>query len=311
MSAARTVISVVAPLMPPYVNPSGEQYEIAAGPYRAVIAGVGATLRELTHGDRPLIDGFGTGEMATGGRGQLLVPWPNRIRDGRYRFDGSELQLPLSEPSRGNASHGLVRWAGWGLLEHGADRVRLEHSLHPQPGYPFSLRLRIVYALAAAGLQVSLEVLNAGAGEAPFGAGFHPYLVAGPGPVDGWRLQVPAEERLLTDDRMLPVGREAVDGRFDFRHSRPIGNLKLDTCFTRLSGSRITVEGERRVELRIGEGFSHVMVFSGDGLAARARMGLAVEPMTCAPDAFNSGDGLQVLAPGEEVKLDWGIAQGT
>ena len=80
----------------------------------------GATLRALEHEDRALVDGFGEDEMPRGGRGQLLMPWPNRIRDGRYPYDGRELQLGLSEPARGNASHGLVRWAAWTLEElHG------------------------------------------------------------------------------------------------------------------------------------------------------------------------------------------------
>jgi len=272
-----------------------------------VITEVGATLRTLSHGGQPVVDGFEAAEMASGGRGQVLAPWPNRIRDGRYRFEGAELQLPLSEPARRNASHGLVRWLAWERLDHRDEAVRLGCVVHPQPGYPFRLRIEITYALSAAGLGVDFLVINEGDQNAPFGLGFHPYLVAGDGPVDGWLLQVPASERLLTDERMLPAGREAVGGEFDFRDPRLIGALQLDTCFTGLNARRVVVEGDRRVELWMGEGFSHLMVFSGDGLADRARRGLAVEPMTCAPDAFNSGEGLLVLAPGAEARFAWGI----
>ena len=269
---------------------------------------MGGTLRELHYDGVPLLDGFAVHEMSGGGRGQVLAPWPNRIRDGRYRFKGSELQLPLSEVALGNASHGLVRWVAWEVLDHQPEFVRIGYSLHPQPGYPFSLRLEITYVLSPTGLAVRLWVQNEGDGSAPFGAGFHPYLVAGPGPVDQWKLQVPATERLLTDERMLPIGREPVDGRFDFRRPRQIGSLKLDTCFASLTGDRISVEGERRVELWMSEGFSHLMVYTGDGLPTGARSGLAVEPMTCAPDAFNSGEGLRTLAPGEDLELAWGIS---
>ena len=101
--------------------PSGEQFEIAAGGYRAVVTECGAALRVLEHAGRPLLDGFAEDEMSPGGRGQLLVPWPNRIRDGAYSFDGRDLQLGLTEPARHNAIHGLARWAAWTPEEHTAD----------------------------------------------------------------------------------------------------------------------------------------------------------------------------------------------
>lgn len=294
--------------MSTYVNPSGEQYVIQAGAWSAVVTEVGATLRSLAHGDVPIVDGFEVSEMAAAGRGQVLAPWPNRIRDGRYRFGGQEFQLPLSEPARRNASHGLVRWVPWTLIDRAEDFVRLGCRLHPQPGYPFSLRLEVRYSVSgAAGLEVRFRAENLDVGAAPFGVGFHPYLLAGPGPVDGWRLQVPASEMLLSDERMLPVGRAEVSGEFDFRVAKAIGAVHLDTCFTGLSGGEVVVEGQRRVALWFERGFSHLMVFSGDGLPERARRGLAVEPMTCAPDAFNSGEGLLLLEPGKEVDLRWGI----
>src|SRR4051794_41258530 len=129
------------------VAPSGEQYVITGADYRAVVTEEGAGLRVLEHDGRPLLLGFGEDEMPAAGRGQLLVPWPNRIRDGRYSFAGADLQLALTEPARHNASHGLVRWANWSPAAHEADRVRMELVLHPQPGYPFTLALSAEYRL--------------------------------------------------------------------------------------------------------------------------------------------------------------------
>src|SRR3954466_8050800 len=97
--------------------PSGDQFEITGAGYRAVVTESGAALRLLEHEGRPLIDGFGPEEMSAGGRGQLLVPWPNRVRDGAYSFAGRDLQLGLTEPALGNASHGLVRWGARGAAE--------------------------------------------------------------------------------------------------------------------------------------------------------------------------------------------------
>src|SRR4051794_26684883 len=121
------------------VAPSGEQHQIAGGGYRAVVTECGAGLRLLEHGDRHVVAGFAEEAMASAGRGQLLVPWPNRIEDGRYSFEGRDLQLPLTEPSRGHASHGLVRWASWSVRERDEDAVSLTYRLMAQTGYPWTL----------------------------------------------------------------------------------------------------------------------------------------------------------------------------
>jgi len=142
--------------------PSGEQIEIRAGDQRVVVVEVGAGLRSYTAGGRDVLDGYGEDEMATAGRGQVLMPWPNRLEDGAYEFGGSRHQLPLNEPDARNAIHGLVRWEAWTVGERDEDRVVLGHTLHPQPGYPFSLELRIEYALADEGLRVTSTSTNIG-----------------------------------------------------------------------------------------------------------------------------------------------------
>ena len=98
------------------VAPSGEQYEISGSGYRAVVTECGAGLRLLEHEGRPLVDGYDESAMATGGQGQLLVPWPTRIRDGQYAVGDRQLQLPLSEPG------GTTPRTGWCGGSRGASR---------------------------------------------------------------------------------------------------------------------------------------------------------------------------------------------
>src|SRR4051794_19805411 len=154
--------------------PSGEQFELRFGEQHAVVTEVGAGLRAYSAGGRELLDGYPADELASWGRGQQLLPWPNRIRDGTYRLGGRGLALPLNEPEHGNAIHGLVRWAGWTAAERASGRVVLEHVLHAQPGYPFTLELRVEYSLATDGLAVRTTATNAGAEPCPYGAGSHP-----------------------------------------------------------------------------------------------------------------------------------------
>lgn len=302
------------------VAPSGEQYEISGGGYRAVVTECGAGLRLLEHEGRPLVLGYSEEEQAPAGRGQLLAPWPNRIRDGAYSFDGRDHQLPLSEPSRGNASHGLVRWVSWTLEEHTPQSVSQVYRLMSQSGYPWTVDLHVIYDVSAEGLTVTFTATNLSSDPAPYALGAHPYLVAGPGLVDEWELTLPAATRLLTDDRMIPTDREDVqDTPFDFRSPRVIGATSLDTAFTDLvrdSSGRVEVvlrdpSTDQGVALWMDAKHSWVQAFTGDTLAVDTRAALAVEPMTAPPNAFVTGEDLAVLAPagqdGDEHSCSWGV----
>ena len=295
------------------MNPSGEQVALVFGEQRAVVVGVGAGLRTYSVGERPILDGYGAGDPCPSGRGQLLVPWPNRIEDGRYEFDGRSNQLPLNEPERRNAIHGLVRWSHWSVVDRAAERVALEHVLYPQPGYPFALELRAEYSLSAEGLVVRIEATNVGPEAAPFGAGWHPYLAVGGDVVDGVELRVPAATVLVTDERGLPVRRAAVaEEGLDFCEARPIGPARLDHCFTDLERDERGRAAARMgtTTLWVDESFPYLMVFTGDGLPDVERRSVAVEPMTCAQNAFRSGEGLIRLEPGQAHVGRWGISPG-
>jgi aldose 1-epimerase len=300
------------------VAPSGAQYRISHRAQVATVTEVGATLRQYSVGERPVIDGFALDAACDGGRGQPLVPWPNRLADGRYRFGGRDIQAGLDDPERNNAIHGLVRWLNWELAEKSESRVTMGIVVHPQPGYPFSLGVGVSYSLDDDGLTVSLHATNLGREELPMGAGFHPYLTTGHGRIDEARLRLRASRRLLADERGLPTGDAPVQSsRYDFGDGRLIGDTVMDVAFSDLDRDS---DGRARVDLddpRSGDGvtlwaderFTYLMCFTGDTLSdpAARRRGLAVEPMTCPPNALRTGEGLIVLAPSESVEARWGL----
>jgi len=299
------------------VPPSGEQIEIAFGDQRAVVVEVGGGLRSYTASGRDVLDGYGPDEQASSGRGQVLAPWPNRVQDGTYEFDGRRHRLPLTEPERSNAIHGLVRWAGWRVGDREARRVVMEHVVHAQPGYPFTLALDVEYALSDTGLSVQTTARNLGAAACPYGCGHHPYLTVGTDDVDTVELQAPGRRVLLSDERSLPAGTKPVDGtEYDFRAPRTIGPTKLDNAFTDLERvddglARVRIrdpESSAAVTLWMDGAYSHVMLFTGDPLPDVNRRSLAVEPMTCPPNAFRTGDSVIRLEPGQSTTSRWGIA---
>jgi aldose 1-epimerase len=292
------------------------QIEIARGGQRVGVVALGGGLRSYEAAGRELLNGFRPGERPASGRGQVLVPWPNRIEDGSYKFDGKRMQLPLTEAENGNAIHGLVRGATWNLVDHEADRVVLDYTLEPQPGYPFALGLSIEYALSPTGLTVTTTAWNLSSETCPYGAGQHPYLTLGTPTIDTLRLQVPARVVAFSDERGLPVRSAPVDGtEYDFRAGREIGGTVLDNAFGELERdgdgrARVLLDdvaGGAGLTLWVDESYRYLMLYTGDSHPDVARRGLAVEPMTCPPNAFRSGESVIRLEPGESVASSWGL----
>jgi aldose 1-epimerase len=296
------------------VSLSGRQYVIEAGRHQATVVEVGAGLQRYTFDDQDVTGSYSDDELPPKGCGTTLVPWPNRVRDGRYSFDGTDYQLALTEPAGRNAIHGLGRWARWTKLAQAADAVTLRLDIVPQPGYPFEVRVDTTYALHAEhGLQVTLSARNLGRRRAPFGAGSHPYLSTRGHALTDTTVQLPARELLVVDDKQLPIGTRSVAGTDkDLRRGRRLRALRLDDGFTSL----VTKDGRGFAEVRTPAGgarlwfdetFRFLQVFTQEALT-RNRPAVAIEPMTCAPNAFNTGAGLIVLEPGGTWTGSWGIA---
>jgi len=295
-------------------HPTGDQYEINFQEQRAVITEVGATLRVYSVDDRDVVSGFAE-DTVQDGRGNQLLPWPNRIRDGKYNFDGVPQQLALTEADRRNAIHGLVRHVVWDLINLTADAVTQRVRLYPQPGWPGILEASITHSLSSDGLEVEVSATNIGSTPIPFGYGAHPFFTVGEETVDDIVLELPAASYLEVDDRLLPLRVSPVEGtEKDFREPSPLGKVSLDSAFTDLirgADGRARVKlsrGDRYAELWVDETMGWLQVFSGN---ERRDIALAVEPMSCGPDAFNpgpTGADLIVLQPGESFLGRWGIA---
>lgn len=298
--------------------PSGEQFEIASGDQRATIVEVGAGVREYVDGERDVLQPYALDAMCDGAHGAPLIPWPNRLADGRYSFDGSDYQVALTEPEKQNAIHGLLRWRNWSLVERADDRVVLGTRLHPMMGWPWPLDVSVGYALGDDGLEVETRARNIGDQRCPFACGQHPYLSPGFGEaVDDCTLELRAATRIVTDDeRQLPVGREPVDGsEYDFRSARQIGSLAVDYAFTDLERDsagrawmRLGRPDGRTVELWVDRSYPVLEVYTADTLAPdRRRRGLGAEPMSAPPNGLASGEMVVVLEPGGEHVARWGV----
>ncbi|MCP2335750.1 aldose 1-epimerase family protein [Actinomadura rupiterrae] len=298
---------------------TGEQFEIAAGPYRAVVTEEGAGLRSLTHDGEPLVLSYGEDETPPAAFGQLLIPWPNRVDHGRYKWDGADLLLDINEPEYDNAIHGLVRWSTWREVERAPDQVSLATRLLGSPGYPFRLDVTADYALDPDhGMTITVTAANHGRVAAPYGHGAHPYLSVGE-PIDGCIVQIPGARYLPVNDRMIPPGPPtAVEGtEYDLRAGRRLGDQKIDRAFTELDRDDagrawVHLSGtNRRTSFWLDRTHPWLEVYTADGVPPeKRRLGLGVEPMTCPPNAFGSGTDVIRLEPGATHSGSWGILAG-
>jgi aldose 1-epimerase len=293
------------------------EFRISSGDYTAVVTAQAGALRELRYRGRDLIVPFPEGGPIPDYRGIIAVPWPNRIADGRYVFEGVMYELPVNEPERGCALHGLAFFKEWTLLARDPNSVTLSVALGETEGYPHALQVDVEYRLSDKGLHNRVTARNTGDTAAPYGVCPHPYLIAGDAPLDEWSLEVAAGSFLeVTPDRLLPTKvRSLDDHEFDFRAGRVIGTTEIDHAFTDIA---FDGDGEARMEVRDPSGTAVGMtwdrscpwlqIHTADKPApAVNRVGLAVEPMTCPPDAFNSGINLQRLEPGASYEASWTI----
>lgn len=290
------------------ILPTGEQFSISCGRYTAVVTEVGATLRSLTSEGSEILWTFAADEPPRGSMGRQLLPWPNRIRDGRYEFGGVSYQLPITEVPRNTALHGLGEGTPWRLVSRTRESVTLSTTHYPQSGWNAVLEARITHTLSDEGLTVRVEAVNQGTTPAPFGYGAHPYIAAD---LTEARLTLPFSRELRVDDeRLLPLSLGTVTPEHDFIEGRTVGETQFDSAFVDpVDGWQITVEaGGRRVEMWADDSVRWAQVFTPP-----TRDALALEPMTCGPDAFNDGpthDSMQTLAPGEATSCEWGIRVG-
>lgn len=278
----------------------------------ADITQVGAALRGLTVDGVDLIARFPEGMPAPGASGVVLVPWPNRVRDGRWSHDGVQEQLAITEVARGNASHGLLRFTAYSVSEtDGA--VTLRASVVPQTGYPYLLETAVTYALTVDGVAVTHWIRNASAVPAPVAIGVHPYLCVGAAPAAEVTLRSAATQEIVVDDRMIPIETVAVSADHDLSAGRTLADLTLDTAYAGLArdadgiaSHHLTDRAGNTTTLWQDASFGWVQFFTNRSYPGHD-VALACEPMTAPADAFNSGEGLRWIEPEDTITATWGV----
>ncbi|WP_426998601.1 aldose 1-epimerase family protein [Pseudarthrobacter sp. N5] len=301
------------PVGPPRRYASGRQFELRRRDALAVVTELAAGLRLFSRGGVALTETYGDEDIPPGATGITLAPWANRVEDGVWYLNGKKQQLDVTEVAHNNASHGLLRNAPYSLVDESEFSVTLEAPIFPQHGYPFMVRHRVRYSLTEnLGLMAEQTLTNDSKEQAPFVLGSHPYLQLGDTPTEDLELTVKAATRLVADRRLIPRSSEPVAGATDLNHGKRVSGLGLDVAFTDLAFDggvarhTLLAPDGRSVSLWQDDTCQYVHVFVTDTFPGKQKA-VAIEPMTGPANAFNSGDGLRWLAPGESFTMMWGI----
>lgn len=295
------------------LSPTGTQIHLSRGDVNAQIAQVGASLRGLSVGGVDLVARYPEDEPTPSASGVVLVPWPNRVRDGVWRDGDTVRQLAITEPKYRNASHGLLRFTAY-EIEQADGAATLRATIHPQTGYPYEVATSVTYALTGTGVSVTHTLTNRSDAAAPVALGIHPFVTIGDVDPRNLVLRVPAAAQFETDERMLPV--KAMAAPDELRTGVRLGGVTLDTGFAKLARDEdgrvrhtLTAPDGRRLTLWQGEGFDFVQVYTTTNYPGQ-KLAVAIEPMTAPADALNSRIGIRRLARGETWDLEWGIELG-
>ena len=298
---------------------------------RAVISPWGASLRRYLFLDTSgqeidIVWGYSGGSGKRGGQGDVLIPFPGRIGNGRYSFDEQTFQLECNDKEGPNAIHGFVRSMPWDIQDHDSNRVTMSVTLDAETyrprGYPFSLNITVTYELNATGLSCAFKVDNIGDRTAPVGIGFHPYFTVGTNIIDEAEAQIPGTGFLEFNERLVPTGTiyPVQNTPWDYRRFRPIARQRFNHCYVNLerdaegiaTASLRHISSNRTITITMDSAFSAVVAYTGDAIADAPRAALAIEPMTCASDAFNHPEwGLTRLVPGDTFSGCWGVDDST
>lgn len=292
-----------------------DDIELAArgGDVRVVLSRYGAGLRELRVDGREAVCRDTDRARVSWYSGVMLAPWPNRLRDATWEFEGERLTGTVNE-GLGHGHHGLVFRRPFSVEEQTSERVRFELELGADPVYPFAVRIAVEYTAVATGLRCEISATNHDTRRVPFAVGMHPYF-----PVDaGTRLVLDAEAVLLTDERQLPTGELADPLSLGVAAgvAADLESLRLDHCFTSLRRDARGVAAAQLLDVDGGvtelwqdESLPYTQVFTlGEFPAASGlRRAVGIEPQSAPANAFNSGEGLVWLAPGETKSFTWGI----
>jgi len=295
------------------------------GEFVSILPCLGGSINQMTLNNKgnliKIMDGYSSirdaeKNLTSSFKGSNLFPFPNRIADGKYNFNNQVYQLTLNFPQENNAIHGLLFDEEFKIVDKqdGAtgSMLILEYEAKEAKGYPFRYYFKTLYRLRENnGFECEIQVTNLMDHPIPVAHGWHPYFKLGESQINDLQLQFQAKNILKVDKRNIPTGESISYNKFN--KLTTILDINLDNCF------RLSEENERAETIIMNKSsdfgykiwqetgsykYNYLQIYTPPH-----RKSIAIEPMTCIPDAFNNKEGLIILSPSESFSVIWGITK--
>lgn len=274
----------------------------------SVIPSNGAVISNLTLQNETVIKFPLNGEDPQKGYpSALLFPFPNRVRDGKYTFQGTEYQLDRNETGRSHAIHGFVNDVPFEVTSQRKNGITLTYKYNgDRSGYPFPFVLEVSYSIVKKNtFRLAYSFTNTGTHDMPCGFGWHPYFMLADSKVSEMSLTVPAHYTFELDDTVIPfqANDSAVQESSREETTFSLRNTILDNVYkvkeSDKTASVILSNGKLNLTITQQTGSNRLNYFVL--YTPPARNSIAIEPQTSNINAFNNEDGLIILAAGRTV----------
>jgi aldose 1-epimerase len=271
----------------------------------AIYPEYGASLMQLSLNNKTIINNINEkdGEVffLNSSCSVILFPFANRIKDGKYHYNGVSFQLECNEKKLGHALHGLVNKSSFRLSEFYYDEksatiIFTRSEKDNNEGFPFPFDIKLSYTLKSDSLQLNVGVTNTGRHSFPFSLGWHPYFYSSN--LDLSKIEIDSEEKIINDDRMIPV--KVVEDKFP--NPLLLKEQEFDNSFILKNNTVAYHTPDHSINIRTegddSKQYIHLYIPSH-------RQSIAIEPMTAAADCFNNNIGTKELQAGKDYQIDW------
>ncbi|MDR2748921.1 MAG: hypothetical protein LBB10_03420 [Bifidobacteriaceae bacterium] len=293
---------------------NGNNYEIGFTDsknrkHKLTLASIGSSIRKYTIDNLDIVVPYNADEMPNYFQGQVLFPWPNRLEDGKYEFEGTSVNADINERDKNNQLHGLSPLYSFDLIDKDENWIKMGLQLPPSRNYPFMIRVEILYTLTDKGLEIKTFAKNEGEKNAPFALGWHPWF-SPRGSLDSCSLHFKAESYIYSDSRLLPAKEGEVPTTFDFSTEKSLQDISLDDAFANVAENKVSFKAAdgHITTIQADENYKAFQICSADfAEGADHRFGLAIEPMTAWANAFQTHKNLIIIKPGQTINNSWRI----
>lgn len=269
--------------------------------YAQLFLDKGASLQKLKLNGSTIIEDLSPLDYKTTYASSILFPFANRIKDGKYNFDGNDYQFPINVNEENNALHGLVFDKTFKLIDSDLNEknatIILEYDKKTASiGFPYSFSIQLIYHFTEDNMELEINIKNTDNKPFPFTLGWHPYFLSSN--LSESNVQFDAAERMVLDKRNITINSEKVDTSKGIA----IQNNQFDDCWSLNTDEVVFNTPKYRLKFNATGNNNFLQVYTPP-----KENTIAIEQTTGVSDSFNNKIGLSTLNANDSYTIQWSL----